>query len=79
LYVGNWDEKKKLVMRYEAKADGAQAASSFRYDQRQGRGRASMGSKLISKAICTFQGGRTLGHFIGRKAPWDYHYTQASS
>jgi sugar lactone lactonase YvrE len=26
LYVGNWDEKTKVVMRYEAKADGTVAA-----------------------------------------------------
>jgi sugar lactone lactonase YvrE len=28
LYVGNWDEKTKVVMRYEAKADRAFAARS---------------------------------------------------
>ncbi|MCI0369899.1 MAG: SMP-30/gluconolactonase/LRE family protein [candidate division NC10 bacterium] len=32
LYVGNWDEKKKVVMRYEAKADGSLANGQVFFD-----------------------------------------------
>jgi gluconolactonase len=32
LYVGNWDEKKKVVMRYEARPDGALANGSVFFD-----------------------------------------------
>ncbi len=32
LYVGNWDEKKKVVMRYEAKADGTLANGKIFFD-----------------------------------------------
>lgn len=36
LYVGNWDEKTKVVMRYEAKADGTFAARSATVPMRLG-------------------------------------------
>jgi gluconolactonase len=32
LYVGNWDEQKKIVMRYEAKADGTMANGQVFFD-----------------------------------------------
>src|SRR6185295_14643189 len=32
LYVGNWDEKKKVVMRYEAKPDGTLANGKVFFD-----------------------------------------------
>lgn len=32
LYVGNWDEKKKVVMRYEAKADGSVSNGQVFFD-----------------------------------------------
>jgi gluconolactonase len=32
LYVGNWDEKKKVVMRYEARADGTLARGEVFFD-----------------------------------------------
>jgi gluconolactonase len=32
LYVGNWDEKKKVVMRYEVKADGTLGSGRLFYD-----------------------------------------------
>jgi gluconolactonase len=32
LYVGNWDEKRKVIMRYEARADGAYANGTVLFD-----------------------------------------------
>ena len=38
LYVGNWDEKKKVVMRYEANADGAVSNGRVFFDMTTARG-----------------------------------------
>jgi gluconolactonase len=38
LYVGNWDEKKKVVMRYEAKADGTLANGKLFFDMTSAKG-----------------------------------------
>ena len=38
LYVGNWDEKKKVVMRYEANADGTVSNGRVFFDMTNARG-----------------------------------------
>jgi gluconolactonase len=38
LYVGNWDEKRKVVMRYEVRADGQLANGSVFFDMTQAAG-----------------------------------------
>ena len=38
LYVGNWDEKKKVVMRYEIAADGSVVKNSLFFDMTQAPG-----------------------------------------
>jgi gluconolactonase len=38
LYVGNWDEKKKVVMRYELNADGSVASGGVFFDMTQAPG-----------------------------------------
>ena len=38
LYVGNWDEKKKVVMRYEANADGTLANGKLFFDMTGAKG-----------------------------------------
>ena len=38
LYVGNWDEKKKVVMRYEAKPDGTLANGKLFFDMTSAKG-----------------------------------------
>jgi gluconolactonase len=38
LYVGNWDEKKKVVMRYEAKPDGTLANGKIFFDMTSAKG-----------------------------------------
>jgi gluconolactonase len=38
LYVGNWDERKKVVMRYEAKADGTLANGKLFFDMTSAKG-----------------------------------------
>ncbi len=38
LYVGNWDEKRKVVMRYEVKPDGSLASGTVFFDMTAARG-----------------------------------------
>ena len=38
LYVGDWDEKKKVVMRYEAKPDGTLANGKVFFDMTGAKG-----------------------------------------
>ena len=38
LYIGNWDEKKKVVMRYEVEADGAVKNSKVFFDMTDAKG-----------------------------------------
>jgi hypothetical protein len=74
LYVGNWDEKTKVVMRYQAKADGTLANGKLfiEYDECQGRGCAAI--KVDQQGnLYVFRSGRTLGRFTGRGASWDDH------
>lgn len=50
LYVGNWDEKKKVVMRYEAKADGTLANGRVFFDMTSAPGEDALDGIKVDQA-----------------------------
>jgi gluconolactonase len=50
LYVGNWDEKKKVVMRYEAKPDGTLANGKVFFDMTSARGEDALDGIKVDQA-----------------------------
>ncbi|MFN0107500.1 MAG: SMP-30/gluconolactonase/LRE family protein [Blastocatellia bacterium] len=50
LYVGNWDEKKKVVMRYEVKADGALANGKVFFDMTSAPGEDALDGIKVDQA-----------------------------
>lgn len=50
LYVGNWDEKKKVVMRYEAKPDGTLANGQVFFDMTSAPGEDALDGIKIDQA-----------------------------
>lgn len=50
LYVGNWDEKKKAVMRYEAKADGTLANGRVFFDMTSAPGEDALDGIKVDQA-----------------------------
>jgi gluconolactonase len=80
LYVGNWDEKKKVVMRYEVKADGSVANSKVLYDMTKALGEDAIdGIKVDQQGNLYVSGpgglwilspqGKHLGTLIGSEHP----------
>ncbi len=50
LYVGNWDEKKKVVMRYEVKPDGALASGRVFFDMTSAPGEDALDGIKLDQA-----------------------------
>jgi gluconolactonase len=50
LYVGNWDEKKKVVMRYEAKPDGTLANGKVFFDMTSALGEDALDGIKVDQA-----------------------------
>jgi len=50
LYVGNWDEKKKVVMRYEAKPDGTLANGKVFFDMTSAPGEDALDGIKVDQA-----------------------------
>jgi gluconolactonase len=80
LYVGNWDEKNKVVMRYEVKADGTVANSKVFYDMTKALGEDAIdGIKVDQQGNLYVSGpgglwilspqGEHLGTIIGSEHP----------
>jgi gluconolactonase len=80
LYVGNWDEKKKVVMRYPVKADGTLGAGEVFFDMTSAKGDDAIdGIKVDVKGNLYVSGpgglwilspqGKHLGTVIGPKHP----------
>jgi gluconolactonase len=80
LYVGNWDEKKKVVMRYEAKADGTLTNGRVFFDMTSAPGEDALdGIKLDQQGNLYVSGpgglwvisreGKHLGTIIAPKHP----------
>src|SRR6266404_5154496 len=50
LYVGNWDDKKKIVMRYEAKPDGTLANGKLFFDMTDAKGEDALDGIKVDQA-----------------------------
>jgi gluconolactonase len=83
LYVGNWDEKKKVVMRYEADPDGALSNGTVFFDMTSARGEDALdGIKVDRKGNLYVSGpgglwvispeGKHLGTIIAPKHPHNF-------
>jgi gluconolactonase len=83
LYVGNWDEKKKVVMRYEVKADGSLGPGQVFFDMTSARGEDAIdGVKVDQKGNLYVSGpgglwvlspeGKHLGTILPPKHPHNF-------
>jgi gluconolactonase len=88
LYVGNWDEKKKVVMRYEVALDGTLSHGSVFFDMTSAPGEDAIdGIKVDQKGNLYVSGpgglwilsaeGRHLGTIIGPKHPHNFNWGDA--
>ena len=50
MYVGNWDEKKKVVMRYKAQADGTLANGKVFFDMTSASGEDALDGIKVDQA-----------------------------
>jgi gluconolactonase len=57
LYVGNWDEKKKVVMRYEVTADGTLAQGTVFFDMTNAAGEDAIDGVKVDRAGNVFVSG----------------------
>lgn len=88
LYVGDWDEKKKVVMRYEVQADGSLKNGKVFFDMTKAPGEDALDGMKIDKAgnlyvsgpgglwILSPQG-KHLGTIIGPKHPHNFAWGDA--
>jgi gluconolactonase len=88
LYVGNWDEKRKVVMRYEVGLDGVLSHGSVFFDMTAAPGEDAIdGMKVDQKGNLYVSGpgglwilsaeGRHLGTIIGPKHPHNFNWGDA--
>jgi gluconolactonase len=88
LYVGNWDEKKKLVMRYEVAPDGVLSHGSVFFDMTAAPGDDAIdGIKVDQKGHLYVSGpgglwvlsaeGKHLGTIVGPKHPHNFNWGDA--
>ncbi|MGA9786889.1 MAG: SMP-30/gluconolactonase/LRE family protein [Candidatus Sulfotelmatobacter sp.] len=82
-YVDNWDEKKKIIMRYEVKADGALSNGEVFFDMTSAQGEDALdGMKIDQKGNLYVSGpgglwiispeGRHLGTIIAPEHPHNF-------
>src|SRR4029078_10640721 len=80
MYMGNWDEKKKVVMRYEAKPDGTLANGKVFFDMASAPGEDALDGIKVDQATnlyvsgpgglwATSAEGKHLGTIIAPKHP----------
>jgi gluconolactonase len=85
LYVGNWDDKKKIVVRYPLHADGSVGAGEVFYDMTSAPGEDAIdGMKVDQKGNLYVSGpgglwilspgGRHLGTIVGPKHPHNFNW-----
>ena len=81
LYVGNWDEKKKVVMRYEVQPDGALKNGKLFFDMTSAPGEDALDGMKVDKAGNLYVSGPG-GLWIlsaGGKTPRHDHRAEASA
>lgn len=83
LYVGDWDEKKKVVMRYEVQTDGSLQNGSLFFDMTSAPGEDALDGMKVDKAGNLYVSGpgglwilspegKHLGTIIGPKHPHNF-------
>ena len=88
LYVGNWDEKKKVVMRYDVKPDGTLAAGRVFFDMTSASGEDAIdGLKVDQRGNVYVSGpgglwilsptGTHLGTIVGPEHPHNFAWGDA--
>jgi gluconolactonase len=88
LYVGNWDEKKKVVMRYEVQTDGSLKDGKLFFDMTSAPGEDALDGIKVDKAGNLYVSGpgglwilspegRHLGTIIGPKHPHNFAWGDA--
>ena len=80
-YLGNWDDKKKVVMRYEVtcRRHARQRRCVLRYDQRAWRRRDRRTESRPRRQRVRVRSGRHLDPVTGRQAPWNDRRARACS
>ena len=66
-YVDNWDDKKKVIMRYQVNADGTLSNGKVFFDKTNsaGRGRAGWHENRREGKLVRFRAGRAVDHLTG--------------
>lgn len=88
LYVGNWDEKKKVVMRYEVRADGTLSNGQVFYDMTKAPGEDAIDGLKVDKAGNLYvsgpggiwvlsPAGKYLGLIVGPEHPHNFTFGDA--
>jgi gluconolactonase len=88
LYVGNWDEKKKVVMRYEVRSDGTLGTGQILFDMTGARGEDAIdGVKVDQKGNLYVSGpgglwilspeGKHLGTIVASRHPHNFAWGDA--
>ncbi|MEP6686092.1 MAG: SMP-30/gluconolactonase/LRE family protein, partial [Verrucomicrobiota bacterium] len=88
LYVGDWDEKKKVVMRYEVRADGSLQNGKLFFDMTAAPGEDALDGIKVDKAGNLYVSGpgglwilspegKHLGTIIGPKHPHNFAWGDA--
>jgi gluconolactonase len=88
LYVGDWDEKKKVVMRYEVQPDGSLRNGTIFFDMTSGPGEDALDGIKVDKAGNLYVSGpgglwilspegKHLGTIIGPKHPHNFAWGDA--
>lgn len=83
LYVANWDEQKKVLMRYEVQKDGALKNGEVFFDMQHGKGEEALdGLEVDAKGNLFVSGpggtwvispeGKHLGMIVGPELPANY-------
>ena len=69
LYVGDWDEKKKVVMRYEVQPDGSLKNGKLFFDMTSAPGEDAIDGMKVDKAgnLYVSGPGRSMDHFTARQ------------
>ena len=88
LYVGNWDEKNKVVMRYEVNSDGSLSNGRVFFDMTKAPGKDAIDGVKVDEQGNVYvsgpgglwiisQGGKHLGTIVGPEHPHNFTFGDA--